>query len=54
MKKIIYLWCYIIGFIIIAYIQGLYVNLGVVNTKDFFLNKSYFILATFVLGIIII
>ena len=44
MKKIIYLFGYIIGFILIAYISYTYVKTGVEHTNDLFLQKGYFIL----------
>ncbi|MBO1871122.1 DUF2142 domain-containing protein [Lachnoanaerobaculum sp. Marseille-Q4761] len=44
MKKILCLSIYIPGFIIIAYIQSLYVKMGTLNTGDSFLNSIYLIL----------
>ena len=45
MKKVMYLLGCIVGFIVVAYIQSLYVNLGVLHTSDYFLSKSYIILS---------
>lgn len=45
MKKVMYLLGCIVGFIVVAYIQSLYVNLGVSHTSDYFLKKSYIILS---------
>lgn len=45
MKKVICLFGCIAGFIVIAYIQSLYVNLGVSHTSDYFLSNSYIILS---------
>jgi len=45
MKKVMYLLGCIVGFIVVAYIQSLYVNLGVSHTSDYFLSKSYIILS---------
>ena len=45
MKKVVYLLGCIVGFIVVAYIQSLYVNLGVLHTSDYFLSKSYIILS---------
>jgi len=45
MKKVMYLLGCIVGFIVVAYIQSLYVNLGVSHTNDYFLSKSYIILS---------
>ena len=45
MKKVMYLLGCIVGFIVIAYIQSLYVNLGVLHTNDLFLSKGYLILS---------
>ena len=45
MKKVMYLLGCIVGFIVVAYIRSLYVNLGVLHTSDYFLSKSYIILS---------
>ena len=45
MKKVMYLLGCIVGFIVVAYIQSLYVNLGVLHTNDLFLSKGYLILS---------
>ena len=54
MKKVIYLFGCIVGFIVIAYIQGLYVKLGVSHTSDYFLSKSYIILSVAALLLLIV
>ncbi|WHE88211.1 DUF2142 domain-containing protein [Lachnoanaerobaculum gingivalis] len=54
MKKVIYLFGCIVGFIVIAYIQGLYVKLGVSHTSDYFLSKSYIILSVAALILILV
>ena len=54
MKKVIYLFGCIVGFIVIAYIQGLYVKLGVSHTSDYFLSKSYIILSVVALILILV
>ncbi len=54
MKKVIYLFGCIVGFIVIAYIQGLYVKLGVSHTSDYFLSKGYIILSVATLILILV
>ena len=54
MKKVMYLLGCIVGFIVVAYIQSLYVNLGVSHTSDYFLKKSYIILSVSALLLILV
>ena len=54
MKKVVYLLGCIVGFIVVAYIQSLYVNLGVSHTSDYFLKKSYIILSVAALLLILV
>ena len=54
MKKVIYLFGCIVGFIVIAYIQRLYVKLGVSHTSDYFLSKGYIILSAAALTLILV
>ena len=54
MKKVMYLLGCIVGFIVVAYIQSLYVNLGVSHTSDYFLKKSYIILSVAALLLILV
>ena len=54
MKKVICLFGCIAGFIVIAYIQSLYVNLGVSHTSDYFLSKSYIILSVAALLLLLV
>jgi hypothetical protein len=54
MKKVMYLLGCIVGFIVVAYIQSLYVNLGVSHTRDYFLSKSYIILSVSALLLILV
>ena len=54
MKKVMYLLGCIVGFIVVAYIQSLYVNLGVSHTSDYFLRKSYIILSVSALLLILV
>lgn len=54
MKKVMYLLGCIVGFIVVAYIQSLYVNLGVLHTRDYFLSKSYIILSVSALLLILV
>ena len=54
MKKVMYLLGCIAGFIVVAYIQSLYVNLGVSHTRDYFLSKSYIILSVAALLLILV
>ena len=54
MKKVMYLLGCIVGFIVVAYIQSLYVNLGVSHTRDYFLSKSYIILSVAALLLILV
>ena len=54
MKKVMYLLGCIVGFIVVAYIQSLYVNLGVSHTSDYFLKKSYIILSVAALLLILL
>lgn len=54
MKKVMYLLGCIVGFIVVAYIQSLYVNLGVLHTRDYFLGKSYIILSVAALLLILV
>ena len=54
MKKVMYLLGCIVGFIVVAYIQSLYVNLGVSHTSDYFLSKSYIILSVAALLLILV
>nr|WP_314098965.1 DUF2142 domain-containing protein [uncultured Lachnoanaerobaculum sp.] len=54
MKKVMYLLGCIVGFILVAYIQSLYVNLGVSHTSDYFLRKSYIILSVSALLLILV
>ena len=54
MKKVMYLLGCIVGFIVVAYIQSLYVNLGVSHTSDYFLKKSYIILSVVALLLILV
>ena len=55
MKKVICLFGCIAGFIVIAYIQSLYVNLGVSShTSDYFLSKSYIILSVAALLLLLV
>lgn len=54
MKKVMYLLGCIVGFIVVAYIQSLYVNLGVSHTRDYFLSKSYIILSVAALLLILL
>lgn len=54
MKKVMYLLGCIVGFIVVAYIQSLYVNLGVSHTSDYFLRKSYIILSVAALLLILV
>ena len=54
MKKVMYLLGCIVGFIVVAYIQSLYVNLGVSHTRDYFLSKSYIILSLSALLLILV
>ena len=54
MKKVMYLLGCIVGFIVVAYIQSLYVNLGVSHTSDYFLKKSYIILSAAALLLILV
>ena len=54
MKKVMYLLGCIVGFIVVAYIQSLYVNLGVLHTSDYFLSKSYIILSVAALLLILV
>ena len=53
MKKIIYLLGYMLLFAIVAYIQWLDVNTGVLVTKDYILKDIYFILMSALLLLII-
>lgn len=54
MKKVICLFGCIAGFIVIAYIQSLYVNLGVSHTSDYFLSKRYIILSVAALLLLLV
>ena len=54
MKKVVYLLGCIVGFIVVAYIQSLYVNLGVSHTSDYFLKKSYIILSVAALLLLLV
>lgn len=54
MKKVICLFVCIAGFIVIAYIQSLYVKLGVSHTSDYFLSKSYIILSVAALLLLLV
>lgn len=54
MKKVMYLLGCIVGFIVVAYIQSLYVKLGVSHTSDYFLIKSYIILSVAALTLILV
>ena len=54
MKKVMYLLGCIVGFIVVAYIQSLYVNLGVLHTSDYFLSKSYIILSVAALLLLLV
>ena len=54
MKKVMYLLGCIVGFIVVAYIQSLYVNLGVSHTSDYFLSKGYIILSVAALLLILV
>ena len=54
MKKVICLFGCIAGFILIAYIQSLYVNLGVSHTRDYFLSKSYIVLSVAALLLLLV
>ena len=54
MKKVMYLLGCIVGFIVVAYIQSLYVNLGVSHTSDYFLKKSYIILSVAALLLLLV
>ena len=54
MKKVMYLLGCIVGFTVVAYIQSLFVNLGVSHTRDYFLSKSYIILSVAALLLILV
>ena len=54
MKKVMYLLGCIVGFIVVTYIQSLYVNLGVSHTSDYFLKKSYIILSVAALLLLLV